>query len=184
MNEKIAVEWNDNLPLELNLAAKNFRQWNKENNTKYSLSTSVQNFMYHYTNAAGLKGIIENECFWFTDYRYLNDTSEINYGMSLFSTDNIKYPNKFDIEKLNGIIRKIHMSYKTYNFDNLSGIYIASYTSMRDDINQWKMYGDDGRGFVIRFSKEYFKTEEEKVKIAYLKFRANHLLQIEKAKLI
>ena len=40
--------------------------------------------LYHYTTAEGLRGIIEDKAIWASDYRFLNDATEFEYGMSLF----------------------------------------------------------------------------------------------------
>lgn len=37
--------------------------------------------IYQYTTWNGLKGIIESECLWLTDYQFLNDISEVNYAV-------------------------------------------------------------------------------------------------------
>ncbi|QYA99724.1 DUF2971 domain-containing protein (plasmid) [Rhodococcus sp. USK10] len=37
--------------------------------------------LFHYTDAGGLKGIVEDTVFWGTDIRYLNDSREFKYGM-------------------------------------------------------------------------------------------------------
>lgn len=34
---------------------------------------------FHYTNAAGLSGIIQNQTLWATHYAYLNDSEEIKH---------------------------------------------------------------------------------------------------------
>ena len=39
--------------------------------------------IYHYTDDAGLRGIIEHGSLWCTDVAYLNDPSEIKYGVSI-----------------------------------------------------------------------------------------------------
>ena len=35
--------------------------------------------LFHYTNAAGLAGIIKNQTLWATHYAYLNDSEEIKH---------------------------------------------------------------------------------------------------------
>ena len=35
--------------------------------------------LYHYTNAAGLLGILQNKVFWVSKSNFLNDFSEISY---------------------------------------------------------------------------------------------------------
>jgi hypothetical protein len=41
--------------------------------------------VFHYTDTAGLLGIIERGGFWATDYRYMNDSAEIQYVFRLAS---------------------------------------------------------------------------------------------------
>jgi hypothetical protein len=41
------------------------------------------NIVYHYTDDAGLRGIIESGTLWYTDVSYLNDPSEFKYGVSI-----------------------------------------------------------------------------------------------------
>ncbi len=38
---------------------------------------------YHYTTAAGLRGILESKSLWVTDHRFLNDTSEFTHGWAI-----------------------------------------------------------------------------------------------------
>ena len=39
--------------------------------------------LFHYTDAAGLLGILKSRSLWATDFRSLNDASEMHYGMDL-----------------------------------------------------------------------------------------------------
>ena len=39
--------------------------------------------LYHYTDGRGLKGILESGRVWFTDYRHLNDPSELTHGVDM-----------------------------------------------------------------------------------------------------
>ena len=40
----------------------------------------VDDCLFHYTSAGGLKGILESRCIWATDAAFLNDASEIIYA--------------------------------------------------------------------------------------------------------
>ena len=40
--------------------------------------------LWHYTTAIGLMGVLNTETFWATDTRFLNDASEIAYGVDTF----------------------------------------------------------------------------------------------------
>ena len=39
--------------------------------------------LYHYTNAIGFLGIVQNNMVWATDYTFMNDPSEHIYGHEL-----------------------------------------------------------------------------------------------------
>jgi|CXWL01.1.fsa_nt_gi archaellum component FlaF (FlaF/FlaG flagellin family) len=43
--------------------------------------------LFHYTNAKGLIGIIESQSIWATDYRYLNDSTEIKFFLQDYLSD-------------------------------------------------------------------------------------------------
>jgi hypothetical protein len=40
--------------------------------------------VWHYTNAAGLLGILRSNVLWATDAFFLNDAAEVTYGIDLF----------------------------------------------------------------------------------------------------
>lgn len=39
--------------------------------------------LWHYSDAAGMAGIVRTEKLWATDTRFLNDSTELAYGLSL-----------------------------------------------------------------------------------------------------
>src|SRR4051812_28618094 len=39
--------------------------------------------LYHYTDAAGLLGIVRDRKIWLTDFRYMNDAMEFRHGMGM-----------------------------------------------------------------------------------------------------
>ncbi|WP_341514536.1 DUF2971 domain-containing protein (plasmid) [Rhodococcus qingshengii] len=52
----------------------------KKDALKRSASTRGANVLYHYTDAAGLHGILKSSTIWATDSRHLNDTDEIAFS--------------------------------------------------------------------------------------------------------
>ena len=46
-------------------------------------SFDVPPILYHYTTAAGLLGILGEQALWATDCEFLNDSSEVSYGLRL-----------------------------------------------------------------------------------------------------
>jgi len=71
------------LPSVLTAAVENFVQWSKQKLTTEEEATKITQPLYHYTNAGGLRGIIESQRIWFTSYLHLNDPSELLYGMGV-----------------------------------------------------------------------------------------------------
>jgi hypothetical protein len=43
--------------------------------------------LYHYTDASGLHGILENNSLWATHAAYLNDSQEFIYGMQMIGSE-------------------------------------------------------------------------------------------------
>lgn len=103
--------------------------------------------LYHYTNAQGLDGILRNHKFWATHHRFLNDSSELSYGISLYNEIIEEKLLKEDNEIKKDFLRKTLNPIESY-----SG-FIQSYVSCfceRDDLlNQWRVYAGLGAGYAI-----------------------------------
>src|SRR5438046_354076 len=52
---------------------------------RHALQPEPPRVLYHYTDAKGLIGILDSNRLHATHYRFVNDTSEINYGATIFS---------------------------------------------------------------------------------------------------
>jgi hypothetical protein len=62
-----------------------FDHWSNAHLLAGDTRNQVTTPLYHYTDAAGLEGIVKNQQVWFTRYTHLNDPSEITYGMKIAS---------------------------------------------------------------------------------------------------
>lgn len=118
----------------------------------------VQQPLYHYTTAAGLKGIFETEELWFTDYRFQNDPDEFRYGKELAVEvlDNLRVRNNFEGQ----LIHSVRSILTSDQMDSALDVFLACFTRKRDDLGQWKTFGDNGRGFAIGFAPEMFAIED------------------------
>jgi len=103
--------------------------------------------LHHYTNAAGLAGIIGSSKLWATHYRFLNDSSEVNYGFSLFnSLVNALLKSEQDEVSAEFLSRTL----RTANaFDDLFDFYVACFCECDDLLNQWRTYTDQAGGYAI-----------------------------------
>lgn len=135
-------------------------------------------YLWHYTTIEGLRGIIENHELWATDYRYLNDYSELITAKDLFIKHGANAIKKFlSLDKTinnglaensdesgnaykNKVLDIVENTYETLN--KLLTIYFTSfcihpedddYTQKNGLLSQWRGYGRSG-GYAIIFNKK------------------------------
>ena len=108
--------------------------------------------LYHYTDSTAFHSILKNRTIWLTNYRYLNDPSERNYGYDLIIEYLDNYLTKNEIPKI-----KEFYNFFSLHHDNISqsferDFYLASMTEDGDSLDQWRSYGNDGKGFAIEYT--------------------------------
>lgn len=86
---------------------------------------------YHYTSDAGFLGMVKYQQLWFTDIRFLNDSEEYEYGLSVLD----EVLNQYD-EAVTGY------SPRALAKDIL--IYTLSLSTKSDLLSQWRGYCPDG----------------------------------------
>jgi hypothetical protein len=106
--------------------------------------------LFHYTNAAGLLGILSSGSLWATHFQFLNDTSEMQYGLdgaravtSTLAEQGSEAKRRFlgDTEE-----RLDHL------FEHkIVPPYVFSFCRLGDLLSQWREYGGGGSGFSIAF---------------------------------
>jgi hypothetical protein len=106
--------------------------------------------IYHYTDAGGLRGILETGQLWLTDIFNLNDPSELSHGFS----HGVKV---LDSMVANGPPEGKVFAERLAGFAHQRGIqesahfFVCSFTSWGDDLGQWRAYADNGRGYALGF---------------------------------
>lgn len=108
--------------------------------------------VYHYAAVAGLKGIIEDQCLWASDVWYMNDSREALYGLrEIKHALQVMTPGA----GLESEVRKAALD-RLANMgdqDDVVHSYIACLSKKRDDLSQWRAYGQP-RGFSIGFDRQ------------------------------
>ncbi|MFG1187396.1 DUF2971 domain-containing protein [Xanthobacter aminoxidans] len=144
-------------PPQLQTALGQFQVWCQAQLAEEEEKDRVIEPLYQYTSAAGLQGILESETMWFTDYRHLNDPSEVWHGMEhareIFqaSRQGADPRAQFFLDYTGDLLSRENIA--TFEF------FVASFSSARDDLGQWRAYGDNGRGFAIGFAPQMFAPE-------------------------
>jgi hypothetical protein len=101
--------------------------------------------LYHYTNLAGLIGILNSKVLWLSHFKGMNDLAEGSYLSSFAKervTEWLKNKGLGDIE----VSRHLHtLDYITRRSD----YYLCSFSGNGDLLDQWRCYGDNGKGVSI-----------------------------------
>jgi Protein of unknown function (DUF2971) len=103
---------------------------------------------YHYTNAAALKSILETGSLWFSDWRFLNDTNEVQEGFNIASQH---FEHLLETKSVNATHAQ---DLRRYFEISRYGAWIACFSEDGDSLTQWQAYGDNGRGYALGFDDE------------------------------
>jgi hypothetical protein len=105
--------------------------------------------IYHYTNAAGLIGIIENKVIWATNVWFMNDTGEATFGWDQIQAFlRGKSPSSEAEESVISATLTFGDSFGAN--PSFPDSYIACFTENANDLSQWRAYGGTS-GFSIGF---------------------------------
>ena len=105
--------------------------------------------IYHYTNDLGLRGILETGRLWLSDIFSLNDPSELRHGFShlvkILDTKAKGGPRESQLVA-EDFTRFLHDG-----LDKSAHFFVLSFSSIDDDLGQWRAYADNGRGYALGF---------------------------------
>lgn len=119
------------------------------------LHSSSVSRLYHYTNLAGLQGILSGNDLWLTHVRYCNDDEELTHGQKVVA------------ETLAAKKAKAHQQeesdYLTLVEQLLSrplteGVYVCCFCAEDNLLSQWRGYAENGTGVSIQFDHEAFEA--------------------------
>ena len=115
---------------------------------KHVESKSPPKLIYHYTDDAGLKGIIENGTLWFTDVFNLNDPSEIRHGFSE-AVSVLESKASGSHEEISRFVK----AFKLFDveIEEAANLFVCCFSGNGDELGQWRAYADDGRGYALGF---------------------------------
>jgi len=128
---------------------------------------SLPTKLVHYTDAAGLLGILNSQKMWGTHAFYLNDATEIYHIQELVENisneliDQYK-PNEIgQTDDEHAVWRNrdflFRLSYKSLREKPNPDIYVTCFCENDDLLSQWRGYGAGGAGYAICFDGKQFK---------------------------
>lgn len=145
--------------------------------------------LIHYTDSAGLLGIINSSSLWASHAQYLNDESEISYSHDLIEDIKnsilAKYPgNNTDELHTNKIFKlrdfAMRLSYKSMAPKPQNDVYLTSFCETEDVLSQWRSYSNIGNGYAIGFKTKKLKKLNAKFKLRKVIYSREKQLQLLK----
>jgi len=137
-----------------------FKAWSDGQLAAMEALNKVSVPLYHYTDAAGLEGIVKNQHIWFTHYLHLNDPSELTYGMSIASKVLKEISQRGDV-RIEFFCKMLDDLFTHKNMESAFGFYIASFSRAPNDLGQWRAYGADGKGFALGLAPHLFHVVDK-----------------------
>src|ERR1035441_3309460 len=106
----------------------------------------------HYTDAAGLCGIVRSGSLWATHIYYLNDSLEFKYGSQVIN--NI-FTHEIDSSQgqITQRLRRLQECYQGHFaiWESLADPYVVCFCEAGNLLSQWRAYATNGSGFAIEF---------------------------------
>src|SRR5712692_6378210 len=107
----------------------------------------VPGWLYHYTTADGLMGILRDRSMFGTHYRFLNDSLEIIWGKQLVARHIDEY-----IERVEDPARVALRQFQGAPIEQHWDIYVACFCAEGNLLSQWRAYGKSG-GYALAFRR-------------------------------
>lgn len=105
--------------------------------------------IYHYTNDAGLRGILETGQLWLTDIFNLNDPSELSHGFS--HAVNILNSKAEQGPPESRVFAENFSAFHKNGMRGSAHYFVCSFSTDGNDLGQWRAYADNGRGYALGF---------------------------------
>lgn len=113
--------------------------------------------IYHYTNDAGLRGILKSGKLWLTDIFNLNDPSELSHGFS--HAVSILSKKAADGHRWTKVFAQAFEKLATQGELQASAhFFVGSFSSSGDELGQWRAYADNGRGYTLGFDTKVLES--------------------------
>jgi hypothetical protein len=105
--------------------------------------------VYHYTNDAGLWGILGTGRLWLSDIFSLNDPSELRHGIS-GAVNILKSKAENGPPEAKRFAEEFAAFLKS-GVESSAHFFVISFSLDSDELGQWRAYADNGRGYALGF---------------------------------
>lgn len=114
-------------------------------------STKRPTTLFHYTDAAGLKGIVESGKLRSTHIAYMNDASEYLHAVQLLSDDIHRKQASVSDSLQKQLLDYLEPAVSRTRPQDVAPYFVACFSEEEDSLSQWRAYGRGEGGFSIGF---------------------------------
>jgi hypothetical protein len=119
---------------------------------------ALPDVLYHYTDSAGLKGIIEGGFLRATHLAHLNDAKEYLHAVSLL-LDAVRLRKKRFVNQLNSLVLdELEEAMAPTQPEHIPSIFVTCFTGEANSLNQWRAYGKGEGGYSIGFDAKQIRN--------------------------
>jgi DUF2971 family protein len=104
--------------------------------------------LYHYTTWEGAEGILSSQRFWATAHDCTNDEAELVAADSII-IETVRELRRNAVHAAAEVLDLFLRNYSREQVTLVIPVYLTCFSLLRDDVNQWRRYGDDGRGICL-----------------------------------
>ena len=114
-------------------------------------------YLWHYTNISGVRGILSEGKLWFSDAAFLNDSTELSYAVDV-AEKVIK--DRIDNTTIEPLVKEYLQSFlfkitgdreNRQAFGFVNPAFVACFCEEGDSLHLWRAYTGNGRGYSIGF---------------------------------
>lgn len=117
-------------------------------------------FLYHYTNASGIQGVLKQNGMYASPYFTMNDPSEVIYGLEIIE-ETCKHliangTSQGILSICNAILNDQIIRNKTFYHTSID-LVLISFSEEKDNLSQWRAYSNDAKGYCIEIDSNTLK---------------------------
>lgn len=116
--------------------------------------------LFHYTTVEGMQSILAGRSFWATHIGYLNDSSELEYGLTLLK-ERLTVLASVSKSEFVKVFCKILFDRFGPFYKNFFEVYVVCFCTNGNLLSQWQGYGNGGGGYSIGLAPASGSVEKQ-----------------------
>ena len=106
--------------------------------------------LHHYTDARGMIGIVQSKALWATEVDYLNDSKELEYGLSRVRAEIDRLQDEYESVPLvrDNLLDSLQTHLSNFH-QGLYRIFVSCFCEEGDLLSQWRGYAGRGGGYAL-----------------------------------